>query len=57
MPLLIIGTVTIISGVLVLFLPETTGKVLPQTIADGESFGKNQKFCHFPFLKRYLIAF
>lgn len=28
------------SGVLVLFLPETNGKPMPESIEDGENFGK-----------------
>ncbi|XP_041475653.1 organic cation transporter protein-like [Lytechinus variegatus] len=39
-PLLIFGTCTVLSGLLCLFLPETRGKKLPETVEDGENFGK-----------------
>lgn len=47
-PLLILGCVGIFGGVLSLFLPETMDQLLPQTLADGEEFGRNQKFLDFP---------
>ncbi|XP_052749076.1 carcinine transporter-like [Galleria mellonella] len=43
-PLLILGVLGILGGSLCLFLPESTGKAMPQTIQDGEEFGKGQKF-------------
>eukprot|EP00057_Strongylocentrotus_purpuratus_P013413 XP_011667887.1 PREDICTED: organic cation transporter protein [Strongylocentrotus purpuratus] len=39
-PLVIFGSCTILAGILCLFLPETRGKKLPETIEDGENFGK-----------------
>lgn len=39
MPSIIFAVVSIISGFLVMFLPETLNKPMPQTIADGEKFG------------------
>lgn len=48
MPMLIIGTVSLIIAVLVLFLPETLGRHLPQTLEQGENFGKEQKFWSLP---------
>lgn len=39
LPAVIFGVVTLISGFLVLFLPETAGHSMPQTIEDGEKFG------------------
>ena len=52
LPLLVLGTVGIIGGVLALFLPETMDKELPQTLADGESFGQDQKFFDIPCCQR-----
>lgn len=40
LPLIIFGTVTLIGGCLSLILPETLNKQLPESIADGEQFGK-----------------
>lgn len=48
LPLLILGAVGIFGGVLSLFLPETMDKELPQTLMDGEEFGRDQKFLDFP---------
>ena len=43
-PMLIIGIVSFAGAALVLFLPETVGHSLPQTINQGEEFGKDQSF-------------
>ncbi|CAO1305326.1 unnamed protein product [Diamesa hyperborea] len=43
LPPVIFGIVPIIGSVLVIFLPETRGFPLPETIEDGENFGKKQK--------------
>ncbi|KAK4873054.1 hypothetical protein RN001_015083 [Aquatica leii] len=51
-PLIILGIVGIAGGTLALFLPETLGHELPQTMQDGESFGQNQKFLDFPCISR-----
>ena len=40
LPLIIFGGLSVIAGVLALFLPETKGKILPETIEDAEQFGK-----------------
>ena len=48
MPLLVLGTLGIFGGILALFLPETLDKELPQTLQDGENFGKGQRFLDFP---------
>lgn len=42
-PLLIFGTLSFISGLLSLYLPETLNKKLPETIEEGEHFGKKPK--------------
>lgn len=39
-PAITFGLVALISGFLCFFLPETTNKPMPQTLADGENFGK-----------------
>lgn len=39
-PAVTFGVVTLISGFLCLFLPETMNQPMPQTILDGENFGK-----------------
>lgn len=54
LPLLILGFLGIIGGCLALFLPETLNHELPQTLDDGENFGKNQKIWDFPCcMKKY----
>nr|CAD7402790.1 unnamed protein product [Timema cristinae] len=47
-PFMVLGVVGIIGGFLSLLLPETLDKLLPQTIEDGEDFGKDQKMLDFP---------
>lgn len=39
-PLIIFGVLAFAGGLLSLFLPETLNKTLPETIEDGENFGK-----------------
>ncbi|OWR51601.1 Ectonucleotide pyrophosphatase/phosphodiesterase family member 4 [Danaus plexippus plexippus] len=51
-PLLILGTIGIFGGCLCLCLPESLGKDMPQTLQDGENYGKEQKFWDFPCFKR-----
>lgn len=48
LPLIILGIMGVVGGCLSLFLPETLDKELPQTLQDGEEFGKDQKFFEFP---------
>lgn len=48
LPLLILGCVGIAGGALCLFLPETLDHELPQTLNDGEEFGRDQKMWDFP---------
>ncbi|CAH0712859.1 unnamed protein product, partial [Brenthis ino] len=50
-PLLILGMIGIFGGCLCLFLPESMGKNMPQTIQDGENFGKEQTFWDMPCCK------
>ncbi|XP_038075653.1 organic cation transporter protein-like [Patiria miniata] len=44
LPLCVFGGSAIIAGVLSLMLPETMGYSLPDTIQDGENFGKGRSF-------------
>lgn len=55
LPLLILGLLGVVGGVLALFLPETLDKDLPQTLADGEEFGRNQRFFEFPCCSKYVL--
>lgn len=48
LPLLILGAVGVFGGALCLFLPETLDHELPQTLKDGEEFGRDQKMWDFP---------
>lgn len=48
LPLIVLGSLGIIAGVLALFLPETLNQELPQTLADGEEFGRGQSMFDFP---------
>uniref|UniRef100_A0A2R5L9S5 Putative organic cation/carnitine transporter n=1 Tax=Ornithodoros turicata TaxID=34597 RepID=A0A2R5L9S5_9ACAR len=52
MPLLICGVLSVISSFLLLFLPETVGIPLPQTIEDGENLGKDRGLCFCPCLSQ-----
>lgn len=51
LPLLILGILGVLGGVLALFLPETLDQELPQTLQDGENFGIGQKIWDFPCTK------
>ncbi|KAH8384310.1 hypothetical protein KR200_007015, partial [Drosophila serrata] len=46
--LIILGALGIMAGVLTLFLPETLNHQLPQTLSEGNVFGKNQRMWHAP---------
>ncbi|XP_050294589.1 solute carrier family 22 member 13 [Anthonomus grandis grandis] len=52
LPLLILGVLGILGGILALFLPETLDQELPQTLQDGENFGVDQKIWDFPCIKK-----
>lgn len=43
LPLIIFGAMAFLSGLMSLLLPETLNKKLPETIAEGERFGKKAK--------------
>lgn len=40
LPLIIFGVIAFLGGIFSLLLPETLNKQLPESIADGEKFGK-----------------
>ncbi|XP_022095015.1 organic cation transporter protein-like [Acanthaster planci] len=44
LPLCVFGGGSIVAGILSLMLPETIGCPLPDTIQDGENFGKGERF-------------
>ncbi|XP_071788754.1 organic cation transporter protein-like [Asterias amurensis] len=44
LPLVIFGTSAVVAGALTLLLPETLNQPLPETIEEGEIFGKGQSF-------------
>ncbi|XP_076239590.1 organic cation transporter protein-like isoform X2 [Calliopsis andreniformis] len=54
LPLLVLGVLGIGAGFLTLFLPETLDKDLPQTLQDGEDFGKEQKMWDFPCINKFI---
>ncbi|XP_060649032.1 organic cation transporter protein-like [Drosophila nasuta] len=43
LPLVICGALSLTAGLLSLLLPETLNKPMPETIADGENFGKKRR--------------
>lgn len=51
-PYIIIGTLNLFNAFLATLLPETAYEELPDTLEDGEHFGKNQKFWHLPRPKK-----
>ena len=40
LPLLIFGGLSVVAGLLVLFLPETSNTILPDTVEDAKNFGR-----------------
>ena len=44
-PLIVYGLLAFSAGMLSLLLPETLNKKLPETIEDGENFGKSGQKC------------
>jgi hypothetical protein len=54
LPLVIMGTLSVIGGMAALFLPETLWTHLPNTLEEGEDFGSNFKICSCPDREKYL---
>lgn len=54
-PAIFFGVVSIVSGFWVMFLPETNGQPMPESIEDGENFGKGDT-CFTTFLGRRPVA-
>ncbi|KAM0735441.1 Carcinine transporter [Formica fusca] len=52
LPMMIISVVSLLAATVILFLPETLGRDLPQTLRQGEDFGKDQSFWALPCCKR-----
>ncbi|XP_053621967.1 organic cation transporter protein-like [Plodia interpunctella] len=48
LPLLILGALGAAGGLLCLLLPETARRELPQSLGDGERFGRGQRFWDMP---------
>lgn len=48
LPLIVLGVIGILGGCLSLFLPETLNHELPQSLQDGEEFGRGQGIWDFP---------
>ncbi|TRY78354.1 hypothetical protein TCAL_01737 [Tigriopus californicus] len=47
LPLLIFAGLSFLGSGAAMFLPETAGHLLPQTLEDGNDFGRDQSFCSF----------
>ncbi|KAG4070913.1 hypothetical protein HA402_011139 [Bradysia odoriphaga] len=47
LPALVLGALSLMGSVLVLFLPETLHRTIPSTLEDGERFGKGERFYEF----------
>uniref|UniRef100_A0A6M2D409 Putative solute carrier n=1 Tax=Rhipicephalus microplus TaxID=6941 RepID=A0A6M2D409_RHIMP len=47
-PVLVMAALSLAATVVVFFLPETLEQALPQSIEDGENFGKDQTLCFCP---------
>ncbi|XP_012268123.2 carcinine transporter-like [Athalia rosae] len=48
LPLIVLGLLSVIVAVQALFMPETLGQDLPQTLEDGNNFGREQRFWWIP---------
>ncbi|XP_037093856.1 organic cation transporter protein-like isoform X2 [Pollicipes pollicipes] len=52
LPMSIFGVLCLIGAAVTLYLPETFGQKLPDTIEESENFGRDQTLCHIPWLVR-----
>ncbi|XP_067132180.1 uncharacterized protein [Centruroides vittatus] len=52
LPVIILGVLSVSGGICTLFLPETLNENLPETLEEGEQFGKDAKVCQFPCTNR-----
>lgn len=52
LPFLILGLGSFLGAAFSLFLPETAGVDLPDTVEDAEQFGKGQKFWLVPCIEK-----
>ena len=53
LPLVVFGSLSVLGGIAALFLPETLGTHLPNTLDEGESFGSRFGICRCPYKDRY----
>ncbi|XP_069956927.1 organic cation transporter protein-like [Cherax quadricarinatus] len=53
LPLVIFGVLSAVSGCLVVFLPETVGCKLPQTLPESEAFGTDQSIWFFACVDKH----
>ena len=52
MPFYILCGFSLIASITILFLPETGDSNLPNTLEEGDEFGKDQAFFHLLFIER-----
>ncbi|XP_058789014.1 organic cation transporter protein-like [Phymastichus coffea] len=52
LPLIVLGTLSLIDAALTLTLPETMDQELPESLEEGNDFGRQQSFWWFPCIKR-----
>jgi OCT family organic cation transporter-like MFS transporter 13 len=51
LPLIVLGSLSIIDASLTLTLPETLDQELPETLVEGNEFGREQSFWWIPCIK------
>ncbi len=52
LPYIVLGSLSVLGGLVCLFLPETANENLPESVADAELFGARQSFFHVPCLAK-----
>ncbi|XP_060567474.1 organic cation transporter protein-like isoform X4 [Ruditapes philippinarum] len=55
LPLIVFGGLSVLAGLLSLFLPETSGRILPENIEDAVNFGKEDSGKKNPSSKKYYM--